>query len=59
VGGETDLRVARSFGKMTLIAECNNCTNRTTSIISTDIGTDGTFAPSMPRFFVIAAHVDF
>jgi len=57
--GEADLRVARSFGKITLIGECNNCTNRTTPIISTDVATDGTFSPSMPRFFVVAARVAF
>ena len=55
VGGETDLRIGKSFRKVTLFAECNNCTNRTTTIISTD----DNFAPSMPRYFVVAARVDF
>jgi len=59
ISGETDVRVGKSFRKVTLFAECNNCTNRTTTIISTDVSSDGSFAPSMPRFFVIAARVDF
>ena len=59
VSGEADLRVGKTFRKVTLFAECNNCTNRSTTIIATDVASDGTFAPSMPRFFVVAARVDF
>lgn len=61
--GQADLRVGKGFSagskKIIIFAECANCTNRTVSIISTDIGADGNLNPSTPRFFQIAARVDF